>query len=110
MSAQIPTDPAFFSKRACNGVNQDVFFPSAQQQARVRRAQEICVGCPVLAECATWARPLVIKGALAGCVVGGVYAPHRATRQQTRDAAVAQLGVVARLAAARERDDVEGAA
>ncbi|MGV9823386.1 WhiB family transcriptional regulator [Nocardia xishanensis] len=100
-------DPVFFAERSCNGIGQDAFFMSGQQETRIRKAQQICVACPVLAECAAFNRPLVADGRLTGCVVGGVYAPPRAVRKRVREDAAAQLAIVARLA---RRDVEKGAA
>lgn len=98
-------DPAYHRQRACNGVDQDVFFMTGAQQVRMRKAQAICASCPVLAACARWAAPMVRDGALTACVVAGVYAPRdHASADDERAAAADELAFIA------GRLDVEGAA
>ncbi|MDE1674356.1 WhiB family transcriptional regulator [Nocardia gipuzkoensis] len=107
MSIDLP-DPVIYPDRACNGVDQNVFFPRGRQLNAIRRAQAICGGCPRLAECAAWAQPMAESGALVGCVVAAVYLPHGRTVQARRDTSAADLAYIAENGALP--DQVEGAA
>ncbi|MFE7745153.1 WhiB family transcriptional regulator [Nocardia sp. NPDC057455] len=100
--------PVVYRDRACNGIDQDVFFPHASRPKEIRRAQEICGRCPRLAECAEWAAPLVRSGALSDCVIAAVKVPaahSNSNRRRRRDAAADQLEAVA-----ASTTQIEGAA
>jgi hypothetical protein len=89
--------PVLYRDRACNGVDQDVFFPSGTRP-EVAKAQAICGRCPRLAECAAWAAPLVRSGALSGCVVATVKAPayhSNSDRKRRREEAADRLVAIA---------------
>lgn len=81
-------DVASWSRRACKRVAPDVFFP--ETSVGVRAAQEICAGCPVLAQCAA--------ASLAAGVTDGVFASvlmPAASRTQARERAEKLLARVA---------------
>ncbi|MGK8506372.1 WhiB family transcriptional regulator [Nocardia asiatica] len=99
--------PVVYRDRACNGVDQDVFFPEGTRPA-VEEAQAICARCPRLAECAAWAASLVRSGALSGCVIAAVKVPaahSNSDRRRRRDAAADRLEAVA-----ASVTEIEGAA
>lgn len=54
-------DVLWQQRAACRGPNHDIFFPPSQMERRSekrlreRRAKEICMSCPVLADCRTYA-------------------------------------------------------
>lgn len=81
--------------RGCADVPQDAFFVHGSKRSLVRRAQAICAGCPVLAECAAWAEPQVRHRLLTDCVVAGVLLPTVDGSKQRREAAADQLAEIA---------------
>ncbi|WP_040713286.1 WhiB family transcriptional regulator [Nocardia takedensis] len=83
-------DPATFTDRACNGVDQDVFFPPNRAGA-ADQAMGLCRGCPRLAECAEWAVGEVLAGRLTGAVTASVKVPaSHSRRDQKRRLVVAE--------------------
>jgi WhiB family redox-sensing transcriptional regulator len=40
---------------ACKGMDPDLFYPERGQNADSVQARRVCAGCPVRAECGTWA-------------------------------------------------------
>ncbi|GGL44235.1 WhiB family transcriptional regulator [Nocardia jinanensis] len=105
------SDPAARKDRACNNVAQDVFFPSAQQPKAVARAQGICARCPVLAECAAWAAPLVARKDLEDCVIAAVHVPpRRKSFDEFEKTAAVLRGISRRISATRTHDFTKGAA
>ncbi|MGW0006121.1 WhiB family transcriptional regulator [Nocardia grenadensis] len=89
--------PEFWTGRACVGEDQDLFFPTQAQTGAARRAQALCAACPVLAQCAEWAAPLVERKDLVECVVAGVRVPRRAANFQIFAALAQELAEVALL-------------
>ena len=49
--------PKWWTKRACAGLGPDLFF-APERSAKTRKAVAICEGCPVRAECLTYAEDL----------------------------------------------------
>lgn len=90
-------DPIYRSDRACAGRDQALFFPTPGRMVAVRKAQAVCAGCPVLAQCAAWAAPLVERKDLVECVVGGVQVPAWSGRTEKFKAAAQELAEVALL-------------
>lgn len=92
---------------ACSAT-PEAFFPSSRRTQEVLDAQRLCVSCPVLAECATWAAPRVERRELDDCVIASVHLPsrRRSSTEFTR-AADALRTLSRRVAAAR---NLEGAA
>lgn len=90
-------DPIYRPDRACAGMDVTLFFPTPGRLIAVRKAQEVCAGCPVLAQCASWAAPLVERKDLVECVVGGVQVPAWSARNERFTAAAQELAEVALL-------------
>lgn len=97
MSTELPIDPAVFADRACNGVDQEAFFPASRRLADRRFAQRLCQSCPVLDLCAEYAGPLVAAKAVSECVIASVYVPRTDLRRydSERAAAVDELAAIA---------------
>ena len=72
---------SWLRKRACKGVDPDLFFPKRGQNAT--QAHALCRACPVQQECAEHAGPFL--GTQAG-VVGGISARERRTERSRRSA------------------------
>lgn len=79
---------------------------SGLRQSKVRAAQAVCAGCPVLTECADWAESLVRDRLLTDCVVAAVLVPTRDGSKARREAAADRLAAIA----AGGRTPVRGAA
>ena len=47
-------DDQWYHQAACNGMDSSIFFPSSEMA--VSRAKRICNSCPVIAECAEYAK------------------------------------------------------
>ncbi len=90
-------DPIYRPDRACAGVDVALFFPTPGRLVAVRKAQAVCAGCPVLAQCAAWAAPLVERKDLTDCVIGGVQVPAWSGRTEKFEAAAQELDEVALL-------------
>ncbi|WP_280507263.1 WhiB family transcriptional regulator [Nocardia flavorosea] len=90
-------DPIYRSDRACAGRELALFFPSPGRMVAVRKAQEVCASCPVLAQCAAWAAPLVERKDLVECVVGGVQVPAWSARIEKFRETAQELAEVALL-------------
>ncbi|WP_280212877.1 WhiB family transcriptional regulator [Nocardia cyriacigeorgica] len=106
MSTQFPIDPARLPERACNGVDQDVFFPLARQTTRVRLARQLCETCPVLVQCAEYALAMAEAEMLSDCVIASVHLPGDRAAQELRDAALGDLASIAARAAYADLDGV----
>lgn len=54
---------------ACTQVDPDIMFPDTNLTSEIRRAQKVCAGCPVAAECLAdtpvWDR-FSVRGGLTG--------------------------------------------
>jgi hypothetical protein len=86
----------------------DAFFPSSRRTREVLDAQRLCVSCPMLAECAAWAAPLVERRELDDCVIASVHLPsYRRPWTEFARAADALRALSRRVSAAR---NLEGAA
>ncbi|WP_083873139.1 WhiB family transcriptional regulator [Nocardia testacea] len=81
----------------------ELFFASAQQPKRIELAQAACRDCPLLAECAAWAAPLVERRDLVECVVAGVHLPPVRRSLKVFGELADRLRVVAIAAQASER-------
>lgn len=90
-------NPAFGPRAACKTVDPEVFFPDPGRRVQARKAIEVCAGCPLLRQCATWAAPRVQARLLSDCVVGGVQTPASTGQQVRFDAAAGLLAEVALL-------------
>lgn len=45
----------WFSKGKCKEFDTDLFYPEPGEVAKSKKAISVCQGCPVRAECLTWA-------------------------------------------------------
>ena len=97
-------DPIYRSDRGCAGMEQAVFFPTPGRTIVARQAQAICAHCPVLAQCAAWAAPLVERKDLVECVVAGVQVPAWSARLDAFRAAAGRLAEVAVLGRVTDAD------
>ncbi|MFE3023363.1 WhiB family transcriptional regulator [Nocardia tengchongensis] len=82
--------PSNYPDRACADVDPELFFPDDAQAAK--RAQRVCAHCPVLAECASWAK----RAGITEGVVASVWMPAATARKSSREAARQRLDHVAR--------------
>lgn len=39
---------------ACLGYDPEIFFPKPKDVMAIRKAQEVCSGCPVIKQCGRW--------------------------------------------------------
>ncbi|WP_416567312.1 WhiB family transcriptional regulator [Nocardia testacea] len=81
----------------------ELFFASTQQPKQIELAQAACRDCPLLAECAAWAAPLVERRDLVECVVAGVRLPPVRRSLKVFGELADQLRVIAIAAQASER-------
>ncbi|MEU0876817.1 WhiB family transcriptional regulator [Nocardia brasiliensis] len=93
-------DSAYNPARACDSGDPDAFFPSAGDADAVRYAQRLCLGCPILGQCALDAIPQVRERKVADCVIAAVHLPSEEVLrgEYTRERVVAQLRVVVQAA------------
>jgi Transcription factor WhiB len=98
-------DSAYNPARACDSADPDTFFPQASDTKAARRAQELCLDCPILLECALEAIPLVQARDMADCVIAAVHLPGETALRdkKARKRAVEQLAAVV-AAASRQRE------
>lgn len=48
-------DSKWMAEGACRTEEPDIFFPGRKEADKVKKAKEICAGCPVSAQCLEWA-------------------------------------------------------
>lgn len=53
-------EPEFFQRAACRGEDPELFFPVGDPHSpvnvdQIARAEAVCHGCPVQADCLSWA-------------------------------------------------------
>ncbi|MGH3614103.1 MAG: WhiB family transcriptional regulator [Pseudonocardia sp.] len=86
----------FRHRGACRSVDPEIFFPAAVQgreyERQVSIAKTVCAGCPVLAECLTWAVAHQPDGIAGGMTEHERRAEQRRRRDGRRAARLPQPG------------------